>query len=228
MTHAAVPATPSIFDLEYHAVLFDMDGTLIDSTAAVERSWARWADDWKVDPGFMTNGHGRPAADLVRSLVPEGDVPAALAHLLRLEGEDTVGVVTLPGVALMLASLPVDRWAIVTSSTRTVARARLAAAGLPVPPVLVTFDDVDHGKPDPQPFQLAARRMGVDPNGCLVVEDAIAGLVAGRSAGCSTLAVSGTHSAGDLIPYADSIVSSLERLTFSARSNVVSLRASES
>jgi sugar-phosphatase len=222
----AVPVASSIFNRGYHAVLFDMDGTLIDSTAAVERSWARWANHWAVDTRFMLNGHGRPAAELVRDCVPEGDVTKALAHLLRIEAKDTDGVVTLPGVDRMLASLPRDRWAIVTSCTRSVAIARLSAAGLAVPPILVTFDDVQRGKPDPEPFQLAAQRMGLDATECLVVEDAIAGLIAGRSAGCTTLAVAGTHAALDLSPYADEILPSLEMIRFSAHSNAVFARSS--
>ncbi|ODU03935.1 MAG: phosphatase [Pseudonocardia sp. SCN 72-86] len=168
-----------------------MDGTLVDSTPAVARCWARWADEHHVPTAVLANTHGRPAAEIVADVLPTDQVPAALARIIALELADTDGVVPLPGALDALrATTPA---AIVTSCTRDLARARIAAAGLPAPAVLVTADDVRAGKPDPEPFLLAARHLGVDPARCLVVEDAPAGLAAGRAAGATTLAVAGTH-----------------------------------
>lgn len=175
----------------FAAVLFDMDGTLVDSTPAVARCWAQWAGEHQVPATALVNTHGRPAAQIIADVLPTGQVPAALARIVALELADTDGVVPLPGALDALrATAPA---AIVTSCTRDLARARIAAAGLPAPAVLVTADDVRVGKPDPEPFLLAADRLGVDPARCLVVEDAPAGLAAGRAAGATTLAVAGTH-----------------------------------
>lgn len=199
----------------FDAILFDMDGTLIDSTAAVERSWLVWATEEGIDPQHIFRiGHGQPAANLVASSVPPERVAASLQRLTSLEENDTTGVVVLPGVLPLLDSLQTSKWAIVTSSTRTLAYIRLAASGVTAPPVVVSFDDVDQGKPDPEPFLKGARALGVDPSRCLVVEDSLAGLQAGRLAGCTTLAISGTHSSSHLTEYADAVIHSFEDLIF--------------
>ena len=173
------------------AVLFDLDGTLIDSTPAVARSWARWGEQWGVGDPFASHEHGRPARESVAGHLPPERVDAAFASIEALEIADTDGIVVLPGARELLAALPRDAWAIVTSCSRPLADARLAAVGLE-PPVLVTASDTRAGKPAPDPFLEAARRLGVDPAACLVVEDAPAGLVAARAAGAATLAVEGT------------------------------------
>ncbi|PPK98484.1 sugar-phosphatase [Kineococcus xinjiangensis] len=193
----------------FDAVLFDMDGTLIDSTAAIVRCWTRWAIEHAVgEEAFArAHGHGRPAADIVADLLPPELVAAGTQRITDLEVEDVEGVVRLPGTAELLAALPRERWAIVTSCTLPLARARAGAARLPEPGAWVTFDDVRRGKPDPEPYLLGARRLGVDPARCLVVEDAPAGLLSGRAAGCATLAVTTTHAPGELV--ADAIVASL-------------------
>ncbi|MBC7724780.1 MAG: HAD-IA family hydrolase [Burkholderiaceae bacterium] len=187
-----------------------MDGTLVDSTAAVERSWRAWSTESGIPLPFGDDSHGRPAEELVRSIVPTGQADVAVARLRTIEESDTAGIVALPGVRVLLASIPNGEWAIVTSCTRELARVRITAAGLGAPSVFVTFDDVSRGKPDPEPFQLAARLLGVDPARCLVVEDAVAGLVAARAAGCATLAVGDTHTAAELAPYADVVLDGLE------------------
>jgi sugar-phosphatase len=173
------------------AVLFDMDGTLIDSTPAVARSWARWGELWGVGNVYASHEHGRPARAIVAEHVPADRVAAAFDSIEGLEIADTDGIVVLPGARELLGALPRDRWAIVTSCSRPLAEARIAAVGLD-PPVLVTADDTAVGKPAPDPFLEAARRLGVHPADCLVVEDAPAGLAAGRAAGAVTLAVHGT------------------------------------
>jgi sugar-phosphatase len=173
------------------AVLLDLDGTLIDSTPAVARSWARWGEQWGVGDVFASHEHGRPAREIVAGHLPADQVDAGFSAIEAMEIADTDGIVVLPGARELLDALPRNAWAIVTSCSRPLAVARLAAVGLE-PPVLVTASDTSVGKPAPDPFLEAARRLGVDPADCLVVEDAPAGLTAGRAAGATTLAVEGT------------------------------------
>ena len=170
------------------AVLLDMDGTLVDSDAAVERSWRAWAAEYPVDPGRgPLVAHGLPALGNVRRLRPdlsEDEVVAAAQRQLELEYVDVADVTAAPGAHQLLADL--DRlglpWAVVTSADVPLAQIRLAAAQI-APALLVTIDDVRHGKPDPEGYLLAARKLGADPRRCLVVEDAEAGVAAGRAAG---------------------------------------------
>lgn len=189
------------------AVLFDMDGTLIDSTPAVERSWRRWGEHWGIADVFGSHEHGRPARAIVAGHLPADRVDEGFAMIEAMEVADTEGIVTLPGATALLAALPGDRWAIVTSCTAPLAAARVAATGLH-PPVLVTASDTERGKPNPDPYLAAAARLGVDPRDCLVVEDAPTGLAAGRAAGCLTLGVAGTLPAEEL--EADLVARSLE------------------
>jgi len=191
------------------AVLLDMDGTLIDSTPAVARSWARWGEQWGVGDVFASHEHGRPARDIVAEHVPSEQVDAAFRSIEAMEVADTEGILVLPGARELLDALPRDAWAIVTSCSLPLAHARLAAVGLE-PPVLVTASDTAIGKPAPDPYLEAARRLGVDPADCLVVEDAPAGITAGRAAGATTLAVEGTVDPGLL--QADLVASSLTRV----------------
>jgi sugar-phosphatase len=183
------------------AVLFDLDGTLVDSTASVLRNWRRIAA-MLGRPGedLVGNRHGIPGRQVLRMIEPDlsEERLRELDHAL-IEGEvsDTGDVVPTPGALQLLEAIPADRWAIVTSGPRRLALARLRAAGLPVPPVLVTADDVRVGKPDPEPFQLGARRLGWPPERCLVIEDAPAGITAARAAGCTTLGVLTTFPALD-------------------------------
>ncbi len=193
----------------FAAVLFDLDGTLIDSTPAVERSWARWAVERGIPRTGFTVSHGVPARQVLRTFLPEPEVEAGLARIEQLEMEDLTGVVLLPGALAALGALGAGAAAIVTSGTVALATTRIRATGLPVPAVLVTASDVAVGKPDPAPYLLAAARLGVDPARCLVVEDAPAGLVAGRAAGCATLALATTHPVQELHPAADAVVASL-------------------
>jgi sugar-phosphatase len=173
------------------AVLFDMDGTLIDSTPAVDRAWATWEQRWNVRLGVRASALGRPARDIVAERVPAADAEAAFLDIERLEVADTAGIVVLPGVRELLAALPADRWAVATSCSAPLAAARLGATGI-APPVLVTASDTALGKPNPDPYLAAAARLGIVPADCLVVEDAIAGVAAGRAAGCAVLGVLGS------------------------------------
>jgi mannitol-1-/sugar-/sorbitol-6-phosphatase len=191
----------------YDAVLFDLDGTLIDSTEAVLRSWLTWADERGVDPARLQGFHGVQARQIVRALVAEHEIGPASARIDELELLDVQGIVPLPGAARALAALPAGRSAVVTSCTARLAAVRLGAAALPVPQVLVTADDVAAGKPDPEPFLVGAERLAADPARCLVFEDAPSGLAAGRAAGSTTLAVLTTTAAEQLD--ADAVVRSL-------------------
>ena len=179
------------------AVLFDMDGTLIDSTPAVDRAWATWEQRWDVRLGVRASALGRPAREIVAERVRAADAEAAFLDIERLEVADTDGIEVLPGVLELLAALPADRWAVATSCSAPLAAARLGATAI-VPPVLVTASDTARGKPDPAPYLEAAARLGVDPAECLVVEDAVAGVLAGRAAGCATLGVLGSVAADEL------------------------------
>jgi mannitol-1-/sugar-/sorbitol-6-phosphatase len=143
-------------------------------------------------------GHGLTAAAIVARLLPPERREAGLGRIDALEAGDVADVTALPGAKALLAALPSDRWAIVTSGNHLVATARIQAAGLPEPAVLVTADDVRRGKPDPEPYLLGAQRVGVDPARCLVVEDAPAGLAAARAAGMPAIGVTTTHAATDL------------------------------
>ncbi|KON75039.1 HAD-IA family hydrolase [Cellulosimicrobium cellulans] len=202
----------------FDAVLFDMDGTLIDSVPAVDRNWRRWAAEHGLpDPEEFQIQHGTPARTLIAELLPEDRVEPAYERIHALELEDNDGVTILPGTRDALAVLPPGRQAIVTSCTRPLAAARMAASGLAAPSVVVTADDVARGKPDPDPFLLGAERLGVDPARCLVVEDAPAGIAAARAAGCATLAVTGTHSAAELAeasPAPDALATGLAAVRF--------------
>ncbi len=217
-TQTPAPTGPgALAGRTFDAVLFDMDGTLLDSTPAVNRSWLRWAREEGIDPDRLSGWHGVTASGIVDALLAERDDAGradALERINALELSDTDGVVALPGATETLAALAVPgRSAIVTSSTRSLALARLEAAGLVAPAVVVTASDVSRGKPHPEPFLTAARALGADPARCLVVEDAPAGLEAGRAAGCATLAVVTTHTRGQLAAApADAVVADLSEL----------------
>ncbi|MFJ2515297.1 HAD-IA family hydrolase [Streptomyces griseoviridis] len=200
--------------LRAHALLFDNDGTLVSSLASVDRCWTRWAGEYGVTAeDFARVGlHGRPAAEIAADLLPADVVPAAVARIEELEVADVPGggVELLPGTLEFLDSLPADRWAVVTSATRRLAEARLGAVGI-LPKTMVAADDVRRGKPDPEPYLLAARALGVDPADCVVFEDAPAGLLAGRAAGMTTVALTTTHTAAELV--ADLVVRDLSALS---------------
>jgi sugar-phosphatase len=170
------------------ALLFDLDGVLIDSTPAVSRVWRRWALEHNLDPQTVVDlAHGRPSRSTIHELLPNSDVAAEDRIVERWEMEDTDGVVFLPGTQRLLESLPRDRWTIATSCTRPLAEVRLRAAGLPIPEKMVTSSEVTHGKPHPEPYLKAAAKLGLAPADCIVVEDAPAGVEAGKAAGARVI-----------------------------------------
>jgi sugar-phosphatase len=197
-----------------HALLFDNDGTLVSSLASVERCWTRWAREYGITAEEFGRValHGRPAAEIVADLLPAHLVGEAVARVEQLEVDDVPdgGVRLLPGTRDFLDSLPAESWAVVTSATRRLAEARLDAVGI-LPKTLIAADDITRGKPDPEPYLLAARRLGVDPARCVVFEDAPAGLQAGRAAGMTTVALATTHRAEELD--ADLVVKDLSALS---------------
>ncbi|NDO91046.1 HAD-IA family hydrolase [Cellulosimicrobium composti] len=172
------------------ALLLDLDGTLVDSAAAIERHTHAWAARHGLDGAtVVAASHGRRDVEVVRLVAPGADVAREVAWLHRLSCDDTEDVVAVPGAAALLDALAPRVWAVVTSAAREVALARLAAAGLPVPRRLVCAEDVVRGKPDPAGFHAGARLLRADPRRCLVLEDSAAGVAAGRSAGATVLGV---------------------------------------
>ncbi|MBS7542590.1 HAD-IA family hydrolase [Ancylobacter oerskovii] len=174
-----------------------MDGTVLTSIAAAERVWTRWALRHGLDVArFLPTIHGVQAIDTIRRQAPNLpgiDVEAEAAWVTRAEIEDVGGIEPIPGAVAFLASLPAGRWTIVTSATRELAEARLAAAGLPPPVQMVCAEDISRGKPAPDGYLLAAERLGVRAADCLIVEDAPAGIAAAEAAGGTTLVITHTH-----------------------------------
>ncbi|GAA4399545.1 HAD family hydrolase [Fodinibacter luteus] len=211
-----MPSAASPFDTPFAGVLLDMDGTLIDSIAAVERSWLQWCAEFGVDPLRLRGMHGVTAANVIAGLLPPDRRADAHARIREIEVADVEGIVVLPGAAELLGALADGRvpTAIVTSGTRDLAEARIAATRLPHPPVVVTASDVERGKPFPDPWLLGARLLDVDPAECLVVEDSMAGLLAAREAGCRGLvAVTSTSTREELETVADLVVDDLSNLS---------------
>ena len=201
-----------LFGQRFEAVLFDLDGVLVDSTASVTRSWSRWAVEYGVSAQALQENHGQPAQALVERLLGAEQVAAGLARIEDIEIEDAASVAAIPGAHEAFGGLPEHRRAVVTSGTPPIATARLRTAGFPLPATLVTADDVPRGKPDPAPYLLAAERLGLPPERCLAVEDAPAGIASARAAGCQVLAVTGTAAAEELAA-AVLTVDGLDRVT---------------
>ena len=198
------------------ALLFDLDGVLVDSTASVERQWRRWASAHGIDgDALMRVVHGRRAEDTIRDVAPHLDAEREVREVLGpAEAADTDGNVAIPGASALLASLPAGRWTVVTSCVPEVAASRLASVGLPLPRAIVTAADVSRGKPDPEGYLLGASRLGVRAERCVVFEDAPAGLAAGRAAGALTVGLATTHPPDALD--ADALVATLADVRASA------------
>jgi mannitol-1-/sugar-/sorbitol-6-phosphatase len=182
--------TQTLTTIKFHALLFDLDGVLVDSTPAVARCWTRFALIHGFDPETVVRqAHGRPSIATLRELLPDADHEAENRQMEQWEIEDIADVIALPGAAELLRALPVDRWAIVTSCTRALAEVRIRAGGLPQPKFLITSNDITRGKPDPEPYLKGAAALGIPPGDCVVVEDAPAGIRAGAAAGAGVLAL---------------------------------------
>jgi sugar-phosphatase len=201
--------------VECAAVLFDLDGVLVDSTAYIERQWSDWAASKGLDPEpFLRVCHGRRAVETIRLAAPQLDAEAEVARFRDQPG-DNVSLEALPGARELVQALVGTRWALVTSGARRFALARMAAAGLPAPPVLVAAEDVRRGKPSPEGYLRAAELVGVPPDDCLVFEDAPPGVAAARAAGARVIGVATTHPP-EALGEAHAIVASLTAVTLVA------------
>ncbi|WP_299009465.1 HAD-IA family hydrolase [uncultured Caulobacter sp.] len=182
-------------DRDFAAFLFDMDGTILTSIVAAERVWANWARKHGLDvEAFLPTIHGRRTIETIAALgLPGVDPEVEAQAVTAAELEDVEGIDAIAGAAAFLASLPADRWAVVTSAPRALAERRIAAAGLPSPAVMIAAEDVERGKPAPDCFLLAAQRLGHPIADCLVFEDAPAGIAAAEAAGASVVVITATH-----------------------------------
>lgn len=197
----SAPAAPhaDAATLACRGLLFDLDGVLVDSTPAVERVWGAWAIEHGFDPGeVVRHAHGRPSLETLRYYRPGADLALENQAFVRREAADLTGVSAMRGAIELLRSLPPTAWAVVTSCTRPLADARWAAAGLPQPRHWITSDTIAHGKPAPDGYLRGAERLGFAPSECVVVEDAVVGVRAGKAAGARVLAVTTTAAAAAL------------------------------
>jgi sugar-phosphatase len=206
------------------AILFDMDGVLVDSTAAVARVWRGWAIENGLDPErVIAHAHGRRSIETVLALAPHLDAERENIRIEQMEIDDKDGVIALPGAVELLRSLPMERFAIVTSATRPLAEARMGYAGLPIPKGrFVGGDDVLHGKPSPEPYLKGAALLGFTPEECLVFEDAPAGISAARAAGMRVIALHTTCAAHELNA-AEVILASLAEVQAQFHDGVITL-----
>jgi len=215
--------TNSVPHLTCDALLFDLDGVLVDSIVSVEHTWRVWAERHGLDlETILRSAHGRRAIDTVRLVAPHLDAAAEIVALSAQEATTTQGLSEVPGAHALLAALPLDRWAVVTSGDRAVAEHRLQHVGLPMPVVMVCGDEVTHGKPDPEGYLAAAAKLGIAPAGCIVVEDAPSGIEAAHGAGMRVIAVAATHKREELRA-ADAVIDALSALTLRVRDHRLEL-----
>jgi mannitol-1-/sugar-/sorbitol-6-phosphatase len=207
------------YSLQCAAILFDLDGVLVDSAACIEGTWRRWALQHQLDPAQVISlAHGRRAIETLQLVAPHLAPDTELAALAASESSTREGILEIEGAREMLQHLPPGTWGIVTSGVREAAIFRLRHTGLPVPEVLVCADEIQHGKPDPEGYLTAAGRLGVSPAACIVIEDAPAGLEAARAAGMRSIAVSGTYSR-ERLTMADYTISRLGAMQVSTAKN---------
>ena len=208
-------------EVSCRAILFDLDGVLVDSTVIVERHWRIWAAQHGLQSEhILANAHGRRTMDTLRAVASHLhlDLEQEAALLEKREVEDTEGLITVPGAAGLLLALPDHSWAVVTSGSRLLATTRLQAVGLPIPQTLVTAEQVRLGKPHPEGYVKAAMLLGLEPQDCLVIEDAPAGIQAAHAAGSRVVGVTTTFSVAD-IDEADFVVPELSRLRLAFTEN---------
>ena len=197
------------------AILFDLDGVLVDSTRQVDREWREWAARKGVDgDAVMAIAHWVRTVEVIRRVAPHLDAELEAAAIENHEASDQTGVVVMPGALDLLQSIPAGKWGVVTSGSRLLAQNRLRYCGLPVPEALVTSDDVTQGKPHPEPYLKGAERMGFPPADCLVIEDAPAGIQSARAAGLKVMGLASTYPAGRLSE-ADAVVRTLASIRIS-------------
>jgi sugar-phosphatase len=215
--------TTGVAPLTFQALIFDLDGVLVDSIVSVEHTWRVWAARHGLDlDTILRSAHGRRAFDTVRLVAPHLDAAAEVVALSAQEASTTQGLSEVAGAHKLLAALPPDRWAVVTSGDRAVAEHRLQHVGLPVPMVMVCGDEVSHGKPDPEGYLVAAAKLGIAPGACVVVEDAPSGIEAAHNAGMRVIAVATTHTPEELRA-ADNVIDALSALTVRVHSHGLEL-----
>jgi mannitol-1-/sugar-/sorbitol-6-phosphatase len=181
------------------AILFDLDGVLVDSTRSVDRQWRIWAERKGVDGDkVIAIAHGVRTIEVIRYVAPHLDAEAEVREIESREADDQEGVNVMPGAADLVRTIPEGRWGVVTSGTQPLASARLRFGGLPVPEVLVTADDVVNGKPHPEPYLKGAELLGVSPKHCVVIEDAPAGIQSARAGGMKVIGITSTYPASQL------------------------------
>jgi sugar-phosphatase len=207
--------------LECDALLFDLDGVLIDSTSCIVRHWKAWADQRGLDINkIMQLAHGIRTIDTIRLVAPHLDAVKEAEQFNAHDVLDTVGVVAIEGAYQVLASLPEDAWTIVTSGGLALVKARLTKTGLPIPKILVTAEDVDQGKPAPEPYLVGAKRLGAASKRCVVIEDAPAGIEAGKKAGMRVIGIASTHTRKELVEKgADVVIDKLINLNVQETAN---------
>jgi sugar-phosphatase len=194
------------------AILFDLDGVLVDSTGSVTRQWHRWAEEHNLDPQKVVEiAHGVRTIEIVRKLTPHLDAQAEVQRIEKREADDQEGVAVMPGATDLLRAIPEGRWCVVTSGTHYLATARLKLANLPTPKVLVSADDVSKGKPDPEPYLMGAKLLGMNPAQCLVIEDAPAGIRAAHAGEMKAVGITSTYPASELHE-ADAVVQKLAEI----------------
>ncbi|KAF9923876.1 hypothetical protein FBU30_006086 [Linnemannia zychae] len=185
--------TTSTFPIRCRGLLFDMDGTLIDTTIIVERHWKNWCDAHNVNfESLISVSHGRPSFEIMKEFAPvdkqeEYQTPEYLAILESKVANDLDGMILIPGAKELLASLPQSTWAVVTSAGYEMAKSRFHQTGLATPPIMVTATHVTNGKPHPEGYMSAAKQLGLDPKDCVVFEDAPAGIRAGKASGAKAV-----------------------------------------
>ena len=202
---------------ECSALLFDLDGVLVDSRAVIKRHWKRWAASQGLAVSRVLEvAPGRPTVETIRLVAPRLDAVREAADLAAAEAPDTEGLVAMDGAHDLVGALPAQAWGVVTSGIRITARTRLTHAGLPLPEVLVSADDVIRGKPDPEGYLAAAERLKALPSECLVIEDTPTGLAAARAAGMGAIGLAFQYRREDLFD-ADVVVVRLTDLHVEAR-----------
>jgi mannitol-1-/sugar-/sorbitol-6-phosphatase len=198
------------------AILFDLDGVLVDSTRAVDREWREWAARKGVDgDAIMAIAHGVRTIEVIRRVAPHLDAEAEASAIENHEAGDQTGVTVMPGAVDLLRSIPDGRWGVVTSGSRLLATNRMRYCGLPVPEVLVTSDDVTQGKPHPEPYLKGAEGLGFAPGECLVIEDAPAGIQSARAGGMKVIGMASTYGAA-MLAEADAVVQQLREIQVTA------------
>ncbi len=198
------------------AILFDLDGVLVDSTRSVDRQWRLWAREQGInEDSVIAVAHGVRTIEVIRGVAPHLDAEVEVRRLEAREAADHDDVSVMPGAVELVRSIPEGRWCVVTSGTRRLAEARLRLAGIPLPKVLVTAEDVTNGKPDPEPYLKGAELLGVPPSECLVIEDAPAGIQSAHAAGMEAIGLTSTFT-GEVLSDADAVVRRLSEIQVAA------------